>query len=529
MDDDDVHLTRGRNETNEAELRKDVQDLSHAQLVQMCLLSLSLAVQKHAADVPPTWEETAATYFEATLQREEAVGLVQFFAQAQKEAVVSVVNRFCSTEAALLSGLQEMERGIARTGALVEDDWQDHVKMLARLGSLPPAKMASISAFVGGGVDGTGDQGNLACKEDIERLLQQFHIVLQQRARNQAAKSKALTKVLVPPEFVQILDDDDLESLKVRAAIYAKLLVEHLKQESEATKATDGNGQSAAARRPAQYSDGEVLLSFLEQPFLDNGVFPRLSFRVVGKGSINILAFMLEAGVDVNCPNSLGENLLHYAAGYKGNANTPGVEGVKRRGDAGDDTDTRGARMVKMLLEHGARSNVTTRDGLSPLHLAALSDLAAVKMIVASIGGKQLLVKKNNAGLTPQELAQICNKTAEGPAIATFLATEVARARESGELPPDGDVDDEDDDELPDLNEKEEERDFSEKWHPKPSAIAAATAGASASAMKAESDADWASGVMAISDYGGGASSQKGKKKVGGKKIKKSSKKKGRA
>ena len=47
------------------------------------------------------------------------------------------------------------------------------------------------------------------------------------------------------------------------------------------------------------------------------------------------------------------------------------VEGVKRRGDAGDDTDTRGARMVKMLLEHGARSNVTTRDGLSPLHLAA--------------------------------------------------------------------------------------------------------------------------------------------------------------
>ena len=143
MDDDDVPLTRGRNETNEAELRKDVQDLSHAQLVQMCLLSLSLAVQKHAADVPPTWEETAATYFEATLQREEAVGLVQFFAQAQKEAVVSVVNRFCSTEAALLSGLQEMERGIARTGALVEDDWQDHVKMLARLGSLPPAKMAS--------------------------------------------------------------------------------------------------------------------------------------------------------------------------------------------------------------------------------------------------------------------------------------------------------------------------------------------------------------------------------------------------
>ena len=74
--------------------------------------------------------------------------------------------------------------------------------------------------------------------------------------------------------------------------------------------------------------------------------------------------------------------------------------------------DTRGSRMVKMLLEHGARSNVTTRDGLSPLHLAALSDLAAVKMIVASIGGKQLLVKKNNAGLTPQELAQICNKTA---------------------------------------------------------------------------------------------------------------------
>ena len=57
----------------------------------------------------------------------------------------------------------------------------------------------------------------------------------------------------------------------------------------------------------------------------------------------------------------MGETQLHYASSYKGAA--------KRRNQPNDNS---GAVMVEMLLAAGAKANMPTKDGIIPLHLAAL-------------------------------------------------------------------------------------------------------------------------------------------------------------
>ena len=66
---------------------------------------------------------------------------------------------------------------------------------------------------------------------------------------------------------------------------------------------------------PQTQLNSAMLLSFLEQEYND-GAFPRLSFKVVAHGHVEMLRWMLDAGIDVNTPNQVQYDvLLTCAAG----------------------------------------------------------------------------------------------------------------------------------------------------------------------------------------------------------------------
>ena len=214
---------------------------------------------------------------------------------------------------------------------------------------------------------------------------------------------------------------------------------------------------------------GLGLGSSTRQEYSDGGAFPRLAFRVVRLGHVEVLRWMLESGVDPDTPNRHGESLLHYAAGFQASARRtapggpaagllpPGAEadicrsaaggGAAGGGGGGGSGDNRGAgsRMVEMLLAHGAAPLVATLEGVTPLHLASLGDLAATRALAAA-GGAPLLSARTGAGLTAADLARLGNHTAGAEAVSEFLAAEAAR------LGLDLDEAGGEDDELPDLS-----------------------------------------------------------------------------
>ena len=223
--------------------------------------------------------------------------------------------------------------------------------------------------------------------------------------------------------------------------------------------------------------------------------------------------------------------------------------------------------MVEMLLSYGALVDVQTKDGVTPLHLAALGDFSAVKVLVAhatasaaaadeeatpslppnpplppappatasEIGAEvprsleplwsrskmAFLVRRTKGGQTPYEVARQGNRTSDRYAVAAFLKDTITQAIAAGNLPAEEAIredeqgdDDDDDDEFPDLaGESETPGDATGdedtatplSSRMKAEAVRAATAAASASAARAEAAAERVAAATSTSSMAEGS------------------------
>src|SRR5262245_2519569 len=86
-----------------------------------------------------------------------------------------------------------------------------------------------------------------------------------------------------------------------------------------------------------------------------NAAAPQLSLvEAVKAGDVNAVRTLLAKKVDVNKPAADGTTALHWAA-------------------ENDDLE-----LTKALLQAGAKAQVTNRNGVTPLHLAAINGNAAM-------------------------------------------------------------------------------------------------------------------------------------------------------
>ena len=253
-------------------------------LLRIVVLSLGVAVTNTKADVAEGWQEVVSTYISATLKREEVVGLVQMLTSMDKESVEKVILKYLSSKAAVDAALPAVRAAVERTGADVPPTWDQALAELAKLGALPPPKLAAMA----------NDAPNMS-RSDLEGLLGHFVEVIAARAQRppttggapggtaptagpgagkprptdqlrpplqqqyhhqqQQRRGGAAPRVLVPRELDEALAAGDLGALKRAAASYGALVA---RPEVAARLAEDGN-------TAADLEAGAVLRSFLEQ------------------------------------------------------------------------------------------------------------------------------------------------------------------------------------------------------------------------------------------------------------------------
>ncbi|KAM9500843.1 ankyrin repeat domain-containing protein 53 [Clarias gariepinus] len=101
-------------------------------------------------------------------------------------------------------------------------------------------------------------------------------------------------------------------------------------------------------------------------------------------GQLNCLKLLLESGtVDVNASGPRGQRPLHMALSPKSKPNS--------------------YCCLTYLLEHGAKPNVSTDEGLTPLHMAAALGLKECVEVLVRVGADTHA--RDNRGRTPFELA----------------------------------------------------------------------------------------------------------------------------
>jgi len=230
------------------------------------------------------------------------------------------------------------------------------------------------------------------------------------------------------------------------------------------------NGGSAADAAAVAAATAHVtMLSFLEQPFSDDGVMPRLAFAAARGGHVDMLGWMLDKGVNKDRANRHGEQLIHFAAAAIGRqvtskilckdngtdaladapaaeaaaatetaAETAAEEGavegaVEPSGGGANGSADAGSAMVALLLARGAAVDGCTVHGVTALHLvAANGDAKSAKAIVElamARGGETatnaLLKHKTMAGQTCLDLAKL-KAVAEAKAMTAKLKAPAA-------------------------------------------------------------------------------------------------------
>jgi hypothetical protein len=132
-----------------------------------------------------------------------------------------------------------------------------------------------------------------------------------------------VVSMMVPPELAAVLEEGDLSGLQKGAENYLALVARpevaakvkkamQSKAKAKAARATSPAAAAAAAaadngaNSTSAFGGGggggvggshkrqDVLLSFLEQPFNDSGVMPRLSFVAAAKGHVEMLRWMIQ-------------------------------------------------------------------------------------------------------------------------------------------------------------------------------------------------------------------------------------------
>ncbi len=124
------------------------------------------------------------------------------------------------------------------------------------------------------------------------------------------------------------------------------------------------------------------------------------------EGDVILARSLLEGGMSPNAPDERGLTPLHCAATC-GNQQRYALvtEGKGYPEPGGDLTQTREARIVRLLLEHGARCDARDEEGDTPLHLAAhFENPAAVR---ALLDGGADVNARNKDDMTPLHEANV--------------------------------------------------------------------------------------------------------------------------